>query len=119
MPTRNQPAAPAVLAAPVSSTMRNVIAVALAAILVSVIDGAIQAEVASQRGNGSTVVVDPSGSRDIMTEILRLRGEKARLFGYANYAQFATADRMAGTPETAMAPICSEPAMSGSAPCHG
>jgi type IV secretion system protein VirB10 len=41
-----------------------------AAILVSVIDGAIQAEVASQRGNGSTVVVDPSGSRDIMTEIL-------------------------------------------------
>lgn len=42
-----------------------------AAILVSVIDGAIQAEVASQRGNGSTVVVDPSGSSDIMTEILR------------------------------------------------
>ena len=42
-----------------------------AAILVSVIDGAIQAEVASQRGNGSTGVVDPSGSRDIMTEILR------------------------------------------------
>jgi type IV secretion system protein VirB10 len=42
-----------------------------AAILLSVIDGAIQAEVASQRGNGSTVVVDPSGSRDIMTEILR------------------------------------------------
>jgi len=42
-----------------------------AAILVSVIDGAIQTEVASQRGNGSTVVVDPSGSRDIMTEILR------------------------------------------------
>lgn len=42
-----------------------------AAILVSVIDGAIQAEVASQRGNGSTVVVDPSASRDIMTEILR------------------------------------------------
>jgi len=42
-----------------------------AAILVSVIDGAIQAEVASQRGNGSTVVVDPSGSKDIMTEILR------------------------------------------------
>ncbi|MEP7313351.1 MAG: type IV secretion system protein VirB10 [Pseudomonadota bacterium] len=42
-----------------------------AAILVSVIDGAIQAQVASQRGNGSTVVVDPSGSKDIMTEILR------------------------------------------------
>ncbi|MGE3599164.1 MAG: type IV secretion system protein VirB10 [Dehalococcoidia bacterium] len=42
-----------------------------AAILVSVIDGVIQAEVASRRGNGSTVVVDPSGSKDIMTEILR------------------------------------------------
>ena len=42
-----------------------------AAILVSVIDGAIQAELASQRGNGATVVVDPSGSKDIMTEILR------------------------------------------------
>ncbi len=42
-----------------------------AAILVSVIDGAIQAQIASQRGNGSTVVVDPSGSKDIMTEILR------------------------------------------------
>lgn len=42
-----------------------------AAILVSVIDGVIQAEVASQRGDGSTVVVDSSGSTDIMTEILR------------------------------------------------
>lgn len=42
-----------------------------AAILVSVIDGVIQAEVASRRGDGSTVVVDPSGSKDIMTEILR------------------------------------------------
>ena len=42
-----------------------------AAILVSVIDGVIQAEVASRRGDGSTVVVDSSGSTDIMTEILR------------------------------------------------
>jgi type IV secretion system protein VirB10 len=42
-----------------------------AAILVSVIDGVIQAEVASRRGDGSTVVVDSSGSKDIMTEILR------------------------------------------------
>jgi len=42
-----------------------------AAILVSVIDGVIQAEVASRRGNGSTVIVDPSASRDIMTDILR------------------------------------------------
>lgn len=42
-----------------------------AAILVSVIDGVVQAEVAKQRGNGSTVVVDPSRSQDITTEILR------------------------------------------------
>lgn len=42
-----------------------------AAILVSVIDGAIQAEVASRRAEGSTVIVDPSGTRDIMTEVLR------------------------------------------------
>jgi type IV secretion system protein VirB10 len=42
-----------------------------AAILVSVIDGVVQAGLASQRGSGSTVVVDPSGSKDIMTEILR------------------------------------------------
>jgi type IV secretion system protein VirB10 len=42
-----------------------------AAILVSVIDGAIQTAIASQRQEGSTVVVDPSGTRDIMTEVLR------------------------------------------------
>jgi type IV secretion system protein VirB10 len=36
-----------------------------------VIDGAIQTAIASQRQEGSTVVVDPSGSRDIMTEVLR------------------------------------------------
>ncbi|QOJ31413.1 MAG: type IV secretion system protein VirB10 [Gammaproteobacteria bacterium] len=42
-----------------------------AAILVSVIDGVIQTAIASQRQEGSTVVVDPSGTRDIMTEVLR------------------------------------------------
>jgi type IV secretion system protein VirB10 len=42
-----------------------------AAILISVIDGAIQTAVASQRQEGSTVLVDPSGTRDIMTEVLR------------------------------------------------
>ncbi len=41
-------------------------------------------------------------NKPIVTEILRLRGEKARLFDYANYADFATADRMAGNPQTAM-----------------
>jgi type IV secretion system protein VirB10 len=42
-----------------------------AAILISVIDGAIQTAIASQRQEGSTVVMDPSGTRDIMTEVLR------------------------------------------------
>ena len=42
-----------------------------AAILVSVIDGAVQAAVASRSTNGGTLIVNPSGSRDVMTEVLR------------------------------------------------
>ncbi|MEQ8404958.1 MAG: alpha/beta fold hydrolase [Oceanicaulis sp.] len=34
-----------------------------------------------------------------MTEILALRGEKARLLGYENFARYQTATRMAGTPQ--------------------
>jgi len=41
-----------------------------AAILVSVIDGTIQAAVAG-RGNGGTVVVNPSSTQDVMTEVLK------------------------------------------------
>jgi type IV secretion system protein VirB10 len=41
-----------------------------AAILVSVIDGAIQAAVQSQRSNNS-VVINPSSSKDILTEVLK------------------------------------------------
>lgn len=41
------------------------------AILISVIDGVIQAAVAAQHEGDSTVVLDPSGTRDIMTEVLR------------------------------------------------
>jgi peptidyl-dipeptidase Dcp len=37
-------------------------------------------------------------NRPIAREILRLRTEQARLLGYANYAQYALVDRMAGTP---------------------
>ena len=41
-----------------------------AAILISIIDGTIQG--AAQRANdGSNVIVNPSGSRDIMTEVLK------------------------------------------------
>jgi peptidyl-dipeptidase Dcp len=41
-------------------------------------------------------------NRPVIAEILKLRGEKATLLGFENYAQLATADRMAGTPEAAM-----------------
>jgi type IV secretion system protein VirB10 len=42
-----------------------------AAILVSVIDGAVQAAVQSSRSSGGTVVVNPSASQDVLTEILK------------------------------------------------
>jgi type IV secretion system protein VirB10 len=42
-----------------------------AAMLVSVIDGAIQAGVQSSRGNSGTVIVDPSATQDVMTEVLK------------------------------------------------
>jgi len=42
-----------------------------AAILVSVIDGGIQAAVQSSRGTSGTVVVNPSATQDVMTEVLK------------------------------------------------
>jgi type IV secretion system protein VirB10 len=42
-----------------------------AAMLVSVIDGAIQAAVQSTRGNSGTVIVNPSATQDVMTEVLK------------------------------------------------
>jgi type IV secretion system protein VirB10 len=42
-----------------------------AAILVSVIDGAVQAAAQSSRGSGGTVVLNPSASQDVLTEILK------------------------------------------------
>jgi type IV secretion system protein VirB10 len=42
-----------------------------AAILISVIDGAVQASVAGQREAGDTLVLNPSVTSDIMTEVLR------------------------------------------------
>jgi type IV secretion system protein VirB10 len=42
-----------------------------AAILVSVIDGAVQGAVQSSRGGNGTVVVDPSASQGVMTEVLK------------------------------------------------
>ena len=42
-----------------------------AAILISVIDGAVQASVAGQREDGDTLVLNPSVTSDIMTEVLR------------------------------------------------
>jgi type IV secretion system protein VirB10 len=42
-----------------------------AAILISVIDGAIQGAVQGQRQNGDTLVLNPSRSQDVLTEVLR------------------------------------------------
>jgi type IV secretion system protein VirB10 len=42
-----------------------------AAILISVIDGVVQAAVQSQREDGDTVVISPSSSSDVMTEVLK------------------------------------------------
>jgi type IV secretion system protein VirB10 len=42
-----------------------------AAMLVSILDGGIQAAVQSSRGNSGTVVVNPSGTQDVMTEVLK------------------------------------------------
>jgi type IV secretion system protein VirB10 len=42
-----------------------------AAILVSVIDGAIQAAVQSSRSSSGTVIVNPSATQDVMTEVLK------------------------------------------------
>ena len=39
--------------------------------LVSVIDGAVQAAVQSSRNGGGTVIVNPSASQDVMTEVLK------------------------------------------------
>jgi type IV secretion system protein VirB10 len=41
-----------------------------AAILISLISGAVQGAVASQ-SNGSTVIYNPSGSQDVMTQVLK------------------------------------------------
>jgi peptidyl-dipeptidase Dcp len=38
-------------------------------------------------------------NRRLIPEILALRAERARLLGYANYAEFRLADTMAGTPD--------------------
>ncbi|MFN8822500.1 MAG: M3 family metallopeptidase [Betaproteobacteria bacterium] len=42
-------------------------------------------------------------NRPLIAEILRLRGERARLLGSPSHAHWVLADRMAGTPETALA----------------
>jgi type IV secretion system protein VirB10 len=42
-----------------------------AAMLVSILDGGIQAAVQSNRGNSGTVIVNPSGTQDVMTEVLK------------------------------------------------
>ena len=41
-------------------------------------------------------------NRPVMTEILKLRGEKARLLGYPTFADYQTSARMIGTPDAAL-----------------
>lgn len=42
-----------------------------AAILISVLNGAVQAGAQSASGNGGTVILNPTGSQDVMTEVLK------------------------------------------------
>jgi type IV secretion system protein VirB10 len=42
-----------------------------AAMLVSVIDGAVQSAIQSSRGSSGTVIVNPSATQDVMTEVLK------------------------------------------------
>jgi peptidyl-dipeptidase Dcp len=44
----------------------------------------------------------PQDNKPVAAEILQLRGELARLMGCPSYAHLALAERMAGTPETAL-----------------
>jgi len=41
-------------------------------------------------------------NRPVMTEILQLRGEKARLLGFDNFAEYQTSSRMIGSPQRAL-----------------
>jgi len=38
----------------------------------------------------------------IIVDILKLRAEQAKMHGYATYAEYATADTMAGNPDRVM-----------------
>jgi len=42
-----------------------------AAMLVSVVDGAVQSAIQSSRGSSGTVIVNPSATQDVMTEVLK------------------------------------------------
>jgi peptidyl-dipeptidase Dcp len=48
------------------------------------------------KGRGANA--GPHDNRPLAAELLRLRAEQARLLGFATFADFALADRMAGTP---------------------
>lgn len=48
-------------------------------------------------------VAGPHDNRGLLAELVTLRGEKARLLGFPTYAHFALDDRMAKTPEAALA----------------
>jgi len=57
---------------------------------------------AFRRWKGRGANPGPQDNRPLAAELLRLRGELARLHGHATYADFALSDRMAGTPARAL-----------------
>ena len=44
----------------------------------------------------------PNDNRPVINEILKLRGEKAKLLGYRSFAEYQTSARMAGSPKVAL-----------------
>ncbi|MFT7773103.1 M3 family metallopeptidase [Roseateles sp.] len=52
--------------------------------------------------NGRGDHAGPTDNKPVAAEILRLRGEKARLLGHSSFAHLAIAERMARRPETVM-----------------
>jgi peptidyl-dipeptidase Dcp len=47
----------------------------------------------------------PHDNRPLLSELVALRGEKARLLGHESYAHYAIDGKMAGTPEVALAQL--------------
>lgn len=58
-----------------------------------------------RRGRDLWMARGAKTNRALAAEIVGLRGQKARLLGFPSYAHLATSNRMAGTPEAALAQL--------------